>query len=129
MILRILTLFLTSKFITNMKIFSTIIIYFIAQASYSQQFNFNQLIEMTNDNKVFELKMIKVLNSAYKKKNTVSYLYNTIDGDIGASGDVPTNDKKYEEIFEFYIHGLVFSINIIKFQIQCQYYQIPNFLY
>ena len=47
-----------------MKIFLSVILFFIAQAIYSQQYNFNQLIEMTNDNKVFEVKMIKALNNA-----------------------------------------------------------------
>jgi hypothetical protein len=84
-----------------MKIFLSVILFFIAQAIYSQQYNFNQLIEMTNDNKVFEVKMIKALNSAYKNRNTITYSYQTLDGDIGASGGVPTNDKKYEEIYKF----------------------------
>jgi hypothetical protein len=84
-----------------MKIFTTIIIYFITQVICSQQFSFNQLLEMTNDNRVFELRMIKALNSAYEKQNTVSYSYTTIDGGIGASTEIPTNDKKYEKIYEF----------------------------
>ena len=84
-----------------MKIFLTLILFIVAQAIYSQQYNFNQLIEMTNDNKVFEIKMIKALNSAYKNRNTITYSYQTLDGSIGASAGVPTNDKKYEEIYKF----------------------------
>lgn len=84
-----------------MKKIFTLLLLLLSQINFSQQYNFNQLIEMTNDNKVFEIKMIKALNSAYKLNKNTSYLYITLDGSIGASDDIPTNDKKYEELFEF----------------------------
>jgi hypothetical protein len=84
-----------------MKIFSTLSLFILVQAVHAQQYNFNQLIEMTNDNKVFEIKMIKAVNSPYKKRTPITYLYHTLDKSIGGSGDIPTNDKKYEEIYKF----------------------------
>jgi len=84
-----------------MKIFSTFCFLLIAFATYSQQFNFNQLIEMTNDNKVFEIKMIKALNQMHKKRKALNYFYSTIDGTMGGTQNIPTNNLKYEPKFKF----------------------------
>jgi hypothetical protein len=84
-----------------MKILSTFCFLLIAFSAYSQQFNFNQLIEMTNDNKVFEIRMIKALNQMYKKKKNILYSYSTIDGSIGCTNDIPTNNLKYEPKYKF----------------------------
>lgn len=84
-----------------MKTFSTFCFLLLAFTAYSQQFNFNQLIEMTNDNKVFEIRMIKALNQMHEKSKIIGYTYVTINGDIGSSRDFPTNNLKYERKFKF----------------------------
>lgn len=83
------------------KILFTLILLFFVESSFSQQFSFKQLIEMTNDYKLFEIKMIKGLNQVVEKRNVLTYSYSTIDGDIGASANFPTNDSKYEPIYKF----------------------------
>jgi hypothetical protein len=87
-----------NKFI---KILFTFILLFFVHSSFSQQFSFKQLIEMTNDYKLFEIKMIKGLNQVVEKRNVLTYSYSTIDGNIGASANIPTNDSKYEPIYKF----------------------------
>ena len=85
-----------------MKILSTFCFLLIAFSAYSQQFNFNQLIEMTNDNKVFEIRMIKALNQMHEKSKIIGYTYRTINGDIGSMrDDLPTNNLKYEPKYKF----------------------------
>lgn len=83
------------------KSFFTFIFLIFFQITYSQQFSFNQLLEMTDDYKVFEIKMIKGLNQAVEKSEKIGYSYSTLNGTIGASGDVPTNDSRYEPIYKF----------------------------
>ena len=85
----------------KMKILLTFSFLLIFVTSYAQQFNFSQLIEMTNDNKVFEINMIKALNQMFKNNRTIGYSYTTIDGTIGASKKLPSNDAKYEPKYKF----------------------------
>jgi hypothetical protein len=84
-----------------MRIILTFCALIIGLKGHPQEFNFNQLVEMTNNNKIFEIKMIGALNQAYKKKKTITYTYGTITGDIGASFNLPTNDNKYEPKYLF----------------------------
>jgi hypothetical protein len=83
------------------KIFFNLSLLFFSQPSFSQQFSFKQLIEMTNDYKLFEIKMIKELNQVVQKRNVITYSYSTNNGGFGASKLIPTNDSKYEPIYKF----------------------------
>ena len=84
-----------------MRIFITVLLFVYFSSLFSQQFNFNQLIDMTKDNKMFEVKMIQKLNQIFEKRKNLSYSYSAEDGTIGSSNDIPTNDKKYEELYRF----------------------------
>jgi hypothetical protein len=68
---------------------------------YSQQCSFTQLVEMTNEKSYFEIKMIKSLNQIYKKDKNISYVYHTINGEVGATSSLPTNDIRYEPKYQY----------------------------
>ena len=84
-----------------MKIQLTFIYLLAVLVGNSQQFNFNQLVEMTNDYKIFEIKMIKALNQPFEKSERILYSHHTIDGGIGCGVSIPTNDSKYEPKYKF----------------------------
>jgi hypothetical protein len=106
-------------------LFSNIVFLFLAATSSSQQFSFIQLVEMTNDKKVFEINMIKELNQMHKKENKIGYVFSTNDGTDGASSKFPTNNPKYEPKFLF-DNGIIYTDTEIENQKLDDSYEIRN---
>ena len=79
----------------------TISLFFLVATTYAQNYSFMQLIEMTNDSKLFEINMIKGLNQMHKKDKIITYSYSLNGGGVGASRKLPTNDTKYEPKYRF----------------------------
>lgn len=104
---------------------STIVFLFLAATSSAQQFSFIQLVEMTNDKKLFEINMIKELNQMHKKEKKISYVFKTNDGTVGASIKLPTNNPKYEPKFLF-DNGIVYTETEIENQKLDDSYEIRN---
>ena len=106
-----------------MKIVFLFPLLFISQIVYSQQFSFNQLIEMTNDKKVFEIQMIKSLNQTVNMYTSVNYKYRDIaqPNMQALSLSFPTNDPKYEPIFKFGDGKIYKESEIINGQLDLDY--------
>lgn len=98
---------------------------FFEANSYAQQYNFVQLIEMTNDRKAYEINMIKALNQMYKKDNRITYSYTTSDGVIGSSDKEPTNDSQYEPKYRF-DNGIIYTQSEIEVQKLDESFEIRN---
>lgn len=107
------------------KIISIICLLFHVATSYSQQYRFTQLIEITNDSKVFEINMIKALNQMHKKEKTITYSYETVNGDLGFSRNLPTNNPKYEPKYRFNT-GMVYTDSEIEDQNLDESFEIRN---
>jgi hypothetical protein len=103
----------------------TISLFFLVATTYAQNYSFMQLIEMTNDSKLFEINMIKGLNQMHKKKKTITYSYHLSDGTIGASPKLPTNDSKYEPKYRF-DNGVIYTQSEIEDQELDESYEIRN---
>lgn len=93
--------------------------------SYAQQYNFQQLIEITNDRKSFELGMIKVLNQMVRKNNIITYSYHTSNGAFGCMDKEPTNDSKYEPKYRF-DNGIIYTQSEIEEQKLDESFEIRN---
>lgn len=107
------------------KIISIICLLFLVATSYAQQFRFTQLIEITNDSKVFEINMIKALNQMHKKEKIIIYLYQTVNGGISASRILPTNNPKYEPKYRF-DNGIIYTESEIDDQKLDESFDIRN---
>jgi hypothetical protein len=103
----------------------TISLFFLVATSYAQNYSFMQLIEMTNDSKLFEINMIKGLNQMHEKKKIITYSYKLSDGTIGAGPKQPTNDSKYEPKYKF-DNGIVYTKSEIEDQKLDESYEIRN---
>lgn len=90
-----------------MKIRITIVLFFIISKAFPQQYNFNQLVEMTRDMNSFEIKMIRALNFMYRKDKRDIYQYQT-SSEIGSSLYLPTNDARYEPKYRFE-NGIIYT--------------------
>ncbi len=91
-----------------MKATLTITFLMMISSVFSQQFQFRDLLEMVNDSKIFEVKMIRSLNQIHKKKESVTYSYTAENDVYGASPLMPTNNTKYEPVFRF-DNGKIYS--------------------
>ena len=103
----------------------TISLFFLVVTTYAQNYSFMQLIEMTNDSKLFEINMIKGLNQMHKKKKTITYSYHLSDGTTGAALKLPTNDSKYEPKYRF-DNGVVYTQSEIEDQKLDESYEIRS---
>jgi len=106
-------------------IFSTVILLFLFATSNAQQYSFTQLIEMTNDKKLFEINMIKALNQIHKKENIITYSFHTSEGVIGSSRNLPTNNPKYEPKYRF-DNGIIYTQSEIEDQKLDETFEIRN---
>lgn len=103
----------------------TIGLFFLIATTYAQNYSLMQLIEMTNDSKLFEINMIKGLTQMHKKKKTITYSYSLNGGGIGAGPKQPTNDLKYEPKYRF-DNGVVYTESEIEDQNLDESYEIRN---